>query len=473
MTATAEEKQREWHPNVGPQTAFLQTDAFEALLGGAAGGGKTVSLLAAAARFVSEPFYKGLLMRRTIPELDGAGGLLERSADFYQSLGGHYYATKRVWLFPSGARIDMRACERDGDVRAFGGWEIQFLGIDELTTFSESIVTYLLSRLRTPVAGLPCFFRAATNPGGAGNDWVLKRYRWWLYRQGAREDEFGGPYAKPGQVAWIKRDPDTGRDDLCRRTDPSASSRVFFPALIADNPYLAGTDYEQRLDLLDPLTRRQLKDGDWMARATAGSMFRREWLPVSQSGPQGRCSRVRYWDRAGTVESSKNRDPDWTAGVLMARDQNGRYWVEDVARARLEPAGVYDLVRSTALADRARDASTVQVVEQDPGQAGKADAQALVRLLEGCDARVSVPTGSKVVRAQPFSAQCAPPASNVTIGAGAWNLAFVDELEQFPAGGHDDQVDGASGAMSWLARTAVGSDYRGIEHRRRAPGFRV
>jgi phage terminase large subunit-like protein len=57
--------------------------------------------------------------------------------------------------------------------------------------------------------------------------------------------------------------------------------------------------------------------------------------------------------------------------------------------------------------------------------------------------------------------------------AGAWNLAFTDELEHFPVGGHDDMVDAASGAFAWLARTAGGVGYRGAEQRRRAPGFRV
>jgi hypothetical protein len=35
-----------WEPHPGPQTEFLQSDAYEVLYGGAAGGGKTDCLMA-------------------------------------------------------------------------------------------------------------------------------------------------------------------------------------------------------------------------------------------------------------------------------------------------------------------------------------------------------------------------------------------------------------------------------------------
>jgi len=59
------------------------------------------------------------------------------------------------------------------------------------------------------------------------------------------------------------------------------------------------------------------------------------------------------------------------------------------------------------------------------------------------------PTGDKITRAQPASAQAE--AKNFRLVRGAWNQAFIAELEEFPEGAHDDQVDALSGAFTMLA----------------------
>jgi hypothetical protein len=54
--------------------------------------------------------------------------------------------------------------------------EFQFIGFDELTSFSEGQYTYLFSRLRaTKDNPLPIRMRAASNPGNRGHDWVKAR----------------------------------------------------------------------------------------------------------------------------------------------------------------------------------------------------------------------------------------------------------------------------------------------------------
>ena len=57
------------------------------------------------------------------------------------------------------------------------------------------------------------------------------------------------------------------------------------------------------------------------------------------------------------------------------------------------------------------------------------------------------------MRAAPFAAQCE--AGNVKLLSAPWNEAFLAELEHFPSGGHDDQVDAASGAFALLTQAAV------------------
>jgi predicted phage terminase large subunit-like protein len=67
-------------------------------------------------------------------------------------------------------------------------------------------------------------------------------------------------------------------------------------------------------------------------------------------------------------------------------------------------------------------------------------------------------TRDKLIRAEPFAAQWQ--AGNVEVVRGAWNDAYFSELEAFPDGGHDDQVDASSDAFAELphlgATVAVG-----------------
>jgi predicted phage terminase large subunit-like protein len=56
----------------------------------------------------------------------------------------------------------------------------------------------------------------------------------------------------------------------------------------------------------------------------------------------------------------------------------------------------------------------------------------------------------KITRAEPFKAQAQ--AGNVFVVAGEWNRAWFAELESFPNGKHDDQVDSAAGAFNRIVQ---------------------
>ena len=58
------------------QTYLLLAGVLEILFGGAVGGGKTWSILAAALQYVDVPGYSALLLRRTRPEMIQPGGIL-------------------------------------------------------------------------------------------------------------------------------------------------------------------------------------------------------------------------------------------------------------------------------------------------------------------------------------------------------------------------------------------------------------
>jgi predicted phage terminase large subunit-like protein len=90
-------------------------------------------------------------------------------------------------------------------------------------------------------------------------------------------------------------------------------------------------------------------------------------------------------------------------------------------------------------------------MEQEPGSSGVNMIDHYARVvLKGWPFRGVKTTGPKEVRANPVSS--AAEAGNVKLLRGAWIGAFLDELEIFPAGAHDDQVDAVSGAFEVLTK---------------------
>ena len=144
------------------------------------------------------------------------------------------------------------------------------------------------------------------------------------------------------------------------------------------------------------------------------------------------------------------------AGVLLGDAgiaASPRWVVLDVVTHRGPPHEVHALVKATA----ARDGRAVTVVvPQDPGQAGVDQAAAYTRELVGYDVRTRRPTGDKVTRARPWSAQVG--AGNAGIVRGPWAAGFIAEHHAFPEGGHDDQVDASADAFATLAVCRDDSD---------------
>lgn len=178
-----------------------------------------------------------------------------------------------------------------------------------------------------------------------------------------------------------------------------------------------------------------------------GGMFKRHHFEVIGAVPAGNHQAVRKWDLAATVETGLN-DPDWTVGLKMVKTELGFHIVTDVVRFRGTPAQVENAIRSVATQD---GTGCLVHFSQDPGQAGKAQAGALVRMLAGFRVKAEIESGDKATRATPFAAQAE--AGNVKLLRGAWTDAFLDEIETFPNGHHDDQVDAAAGAFNALNET--------------------
>jgi predicted phage terminase large subunit-like protein len=191
-------------------------------------------------------------------------------------------------------------------------------------------------------------------------------------------------------------------------------------------------------------------------------MLKRRWFDVVAAAPL-HAKRVRKWDLAGTRKIAGS-DPDWTVGALLARDALGIVYVEHMERMRESPNVVEQAVVNLAAQDRARYGRGVIVgLPEDAGQAGKAQAQYLAGRLAGYVVKIvreDRSTGGKAVRATPFASQAE--AGNVKIVDGEWNEDFFAEVDVFPAGAHDDQVDAVAGAFNLLVERSSGDEW--VDH---------
>tara|TARA_Y100000114_G_scaffold112965_1_gene106834 strand:- start:2462 stop:3862 length:1401 start_codon:yes stop_codon:yes gene_type:complete len=239
-------------PNPGPQTKFLASTEQEVLYGGAAGGGKSYSMVADPVRYFSNPHARMLLVRRSTEELRE---LISVSKQLYPKAvpGIKFMERDKTWVAPNGATLWMSYLDRDDDVMRYQGQAFNWIGFDELTQWPSPYAwNYMRSRLRsTRSSGLPLFMRATSNPGGPGHSWVRKH--------------FLDP-SPPGEAFWA-----TGEDGEVitwpkghTREGQPLFRRKFIPATLFDNPYLSEDGmYEANLLSLPEHQRRQLLEGDW------------------------------------------------------------------------------------------------------------------------------------------------------------------------------------------------------------------
>ena len=163
-----------WRPQER-QALFMQRPEDEVLYGGAAGGGKSDALVIEAARQVEIPYYKGLILRKTYPQLTE---LIEKSLRYYPGAfpRARYNEQKHCWTFPSGARIVFGSLQHEKDRFNYQGKAFDFIAFDELTHFTFDEYIYLKSRNRPNGPGTRVYMRSTANPGGVGHAWVKERF---------------------------------------------------------------------------------------------------------------------------------------------------------------------------------------------------------------------------------------------------------------------------------------------------------
>lgn len=444
-------------PQPGPQTMFLSTSADIAIYGGSAGSGKSFGLLLEPLRHLYNPKFGAVIFRRNSTQVRNVGGLWHESMPMYTQCGAHPREAFLEWIFPAGWRLKFGHLEYEKTVYDWQGAQVALLGYDELTHFSYTQFFYMLSRNRSS-SGVPGYVRATCNPDA--DSWVRVFIDWWIGPDGYAIPE------RSGVLRWFIRRDDLliwgdSREEMLAKygADEIPKSVTFISASIFDNKILMEKDpsYVSNLRALSRVERLRLLGGNWDVRASGGMIFQREWFPIVDAVPGGWVSSIRFWDRAATKPNESNTDPDWTRGLRLLRYPNNTFLVADVKSLRDTPGQVEKLVINVA----GHDGKQTRIMsQQDPGSAGVAEAQNFVRMLAGFDARTIVISKDKLTRAKPVSAHAE--VGNIMILRAPWNEEFFTELENFPDGKHDDQVDCLSGAYNALA---TGHSIMDVYHR--------
>lgn len=415
---------------------------------------------------MDNPKFECVIFRRNNNQIMNSGGLWDASFALY----GLYPGARAIkspapyWKFPSGAKVSLRHIERDESVYKWQGTEIALIEFDELTHFTEKIFFYMLSRNRS-TCGVKPYVRASCNPDA--DSWVADFIAWWIdqdtgyaipersgkirYMARVNEEIVWGD--SPEEVVNIAKDADYDVEI----TIDDVKSVSFVASNIYDNQVLLSKDkgYLANLKALSIVERERLLYGNWKIKAAKGLFFPRSALPDLLSDVPSDVTRwVRGWDLAAT-DTDEGGDPAYTASVLLGKRKDGRYVIADATNNRVKAEKVRAMVKQCAVSDKSKYKRVRIRMSQDPGQAGKEQAESYIKMLAGFNVVAVKESGNKESRAEPFAAQWQ--AGNVDVVAGPWTETLLAQYEAFPESKFKDLVDAGSNAFNELERMNVSS----------------
>lgn len=437
----------------GQQRMFANTKADIAVFGGKAGPGKSFALLLIAMEYTEVSGFRAVIFRRTYPEITNAGGLWDSSFEIYGGALGNPNFGRLEWGWPTGAKVKFAHMQHEDDRFQWDGSQIPYIAFDQLEHFTERMFFYMLSRNRT-TCGVRPFIRATANPDP--ESWLRHFIRWWI------DDETGLAITeRSGVIRWFVNlgleDDDWGasKQELVERHGEQVNPKsfTFIHGELSENTILLEKNpgYMASLEAMPEVDRERLVRGNWNAKEAAGMFFRREYFEIIPAAPTGDVS-IRYWDRAATEEKPTARNQSATAGCKMRRCRNGLFVIDDVVRFFAEPSEVEQHIKNVA----SQDGTDVLIgIEQDPAQAGKMEAQYLIKQLAGYSALANPVRERKGIRARPLAGQAR--IGNVKLVVGPWNETFIREAENFDGSDkcQSDQIDAASGAFHMLTNLRI------------------
>lgn len=193
------------------------------------------------------PKSKQLILRRQFVDLEKS--IIRTTLELYPEELAKYNASRHSWTLINGSIIDFGYCDVETDVYKYKSSEYDVIRFDELTTFTETMYTYLISRLRG-TKNYPRSVKSSTNPGDVGHTWVKKRFI---------------DIGEPNTLHEIRN-----------KKGRVIGTREFIPSLVTDNIWLMQNDptYVDRLENLSEKEFLRLRYGDW---DTFDGQFFDEW----------------------------------------------------------------------------------------------------------------------------------------------------------------------------------------------------
>lgn len=220
----------------------------QVLFGGAAGGGKSLSLVMDAfSHCMNYPGAKGIILRRTFPEL--LSSIISKFLEFIPGELYRYSGAEKIAYFINGSQLRFGYLEKESDKYRYQGAEFSYIGIDEMTHISPASFKYMLSRLRN-ADNIPNYFRGSANPDG-------------MYMEAVKEhfiDE-----AEPMQIF----------------KDDHEITRQYIPSKLEDNPYL-NEDYRRQLEQLPERERMALLEGIWDLMPLEGAFYAKQLISAKE-----------------------------------------------------------------------------------------------------------------------------------------------------------------------------------------------
>ena len=417
---------------------------------------------------------------------------------------------KPTFTFKSGAKVVFDHLERYADCLSYQGSQIVLVAFDELTHFDEDVFWYMFSRIRSD-SGVDGYVRATTNPDPDSwvrtfIDWWIGedglaipersgKIRWFIRING--ECIWGDSrmellkYQFDGEITSVdKTHADTDELFLLDEKDDTKAQTIITPgeegvlyvitgtkqffrwagteyielnqpksvtfilSTLQDNKILMRNDpsYLANLKSLPLVEQERLLGGNWNIRPAAGMYYPRNKVTLLDEIPDDVVRWVRAWDLAGTDDKKNNNPEDgpaYTAGVLIGKRKNGRYIIADVINQRLNSSDVRNTVLNTAKADKAAFGRKYRIrMNQDPGQAGKDQAEQYLKLLSGFSVNIEPESGSKETRAEPLSTQwIGLPGSekgNVDVLNAPWTQSYLSQMDGFPDRKFKDMADASA-----------------------------
>lgn len=476
------------------QKLFLECNGTEdkepiriVFFGGGGGGGKTWSILLDNLLGVHDPDYYSVFFRSTNNELETNlwpaakkmyHKFLFKDEEGKQPIGkAHINEQKMVITFPSGAKSKFSYLEYDKHADSWYGAELCKIYIDELQMHSEYAFHVLRSRNRS-VAKVAKGMRFTLNPDPT--HWMFEWIEPFL-----KDDGSGFP--NPDNSARVryyliisgKLHTSWDKQELIDRFGKNPQTYTYIPATLKDNTILQeiDPDYYSMLDSLPEDKRDQLLLGCWKDNGDRGVYWKREWLQKADNLPEGRLLTARGYDLAGSEPSLNYKCPDFTVGIKMSKDEEGRFyiWGDYIPSFKNEDSNIEGRVwrnigeRDKLIADQAaHDGAIPIILPQDAGSAGKEAFENKVKYFMELGVVVkkdnATMTQKKLTKAEPFFQACQH--EMVYILEHTFNIETLDwlygELERFvgersgnSVNSKDDAVDACATVFNYLAQSKV------------------